>query len=85
MGGVRVSYSSRAVLAANWMAVKMPESVLAFTWPSAAIIGAPPTAKPTRQPVMLKVFERLWNSIATSLAPGTWRMLGAGPSKYISL
>ena len=51
-------------------AVKMPESMLAFTWPSAAIIGAPPIAKPTRQPVMLKVFERLWNSIATLLGPG---------------
>ena len=78
IGGVSVSYSSSAVLAANWMAVKMPESVFAFTWPRAAIIGAPPIAKPTRQPVMLKVFERLWNSIATSLAPGTCRMLGGG-------
>ena len=85
MGGLSVSYSSRAVLAANWMAVKMPESVLAFTCPSAAIIGAPPMAKPTRQPVMLNVFDRLWNSIATSFAPGTWRMLGGGDSKYISL
>ena len=67
------------------MAVKMPESVLALTCPRAAIIGAPPMAKPTRQPVMLKVLLRLWNSIATSLAPGTWRMLGIGCSKYISL
>ena len=48
---------------------------------SAATIEGPPTAKPTRQPVMLKVFERLWNSTATSLAPGTWRMLGGGSSK----
>ena len=67
------------------MAVKMPESMLALTCPKAAIMDAPPIAKPTRQPVMLKVLERLWNSIATSLAPGTWRMLGTGCSKYISL
>ena len=72
-------------MAANWIAVKMPESVLAFTCPRAAISGAPPMAKPTRQPVMLKVFERLWNSIATSFAPGTCRRLGAGRPKVISL
>ena len=47
--------------------------------------GAPPIAKPTRQPVMLKVFDRLWNSIATSLAPGTCNRLGGASSKYISL
>ena len=48
----------------------MPESAFALTCPSAAIMGAPPIAKPTRQPVMLKVLERLWNSIATVLGPG---------------
>ena len=35
-----VSYSSSAVLAACWIAVKIPESVFAFTCASAAIKGA---------------------------------------------
>jgi hypothetical protein len=40
--------------------------VFDLTWPKAPTMAGFPTAKPTRQPVMLKVFERLWNSTETS-------------------
>src|SRR5439155_1142461 len=36
-----------------------------------------PTAQPSRHPVMQKLFDREWNSTATSLAPGVSKMLGA--------
>ena len=44
---------------------------------SAWIISRLPHAKPTRQPAIEWLFESEKNSIATSFAPGTSRMLGA--------
>ena len=38
---------------ANWMALKMPESVFSFTLLIAAMSSGLPTAMPIRQPVML--------------------------------
>ena len=57
-------------MAASWTAVKMPESMLLFTVPSALIASWLPHANATRQPVMLYAFEQLNSSIATSRAPG---------------
>jgi hypothetical protein len=45
--------------------------------PKATEAGLLPTAKPVRQPVMLKGLEKLKNSTPTSLAPGVARKLGA--------
>ena len=68
-------------MAASCTAWNTPESTLVFTLPSPAISSGWPTAKPTRQPVMLKVFESEWNSIATSRPPGSSRMLGGRSPK----
>ena len=66
-----------ASIAASWTAVNTPESMLDFTVPSALIAVALPHANATRQPVMLYALEQLNSSIATSLAPGRSRKLGA--------
>ena len=44
--------------------------------PSAWTISLLPHAKPMRQPAIEWLFESDVNSIATSFAPGTSRMLG---------
>ncbi len=64
-------------MAASWTALKIPESMFVFTLASARTAAAAPTAQPTRQPVMLCVFDSEPTSRATSMAPGTWRTLGA--------
>ena len=64
-------------MAASWMAVKTPESMLDLTVPSALMAVGLPTANATRQPVMLYALEQLKSSMATSLAPGRSRKLGA--------
>src|SRR3989442_8085437 len=40
-----------------------------------------PTAQPSRQPVMQKLFDSEWNSTATSMAPGTSKIDGATRSE----
>ena len=55
----------------------MPESMFVFSFHSAWIISALPTAAPTRQPVMLYVFESENISTPASVAPGACRKLGA--------
>ena len=60
---------------ARWIAMNVPLSTLLLHLESASTKGAPPIAQPTRQPVMLKVFESECISMATSFAPGTSRML----------
>ncbi len=62
----------------------MPESTLDLMIPSPLINAGAPQAQPTRQPVMLKVFEQEWNSIAMSRASGNSRIDSARPSKAIS-
>ena len=66
-----------ASMAASWTAVNTPESMLLFTVPSALIAGALPHANATRQPVMLYALLEEKSSMATSLAPGRCRKLGA--------
>ena len=44
---------------------------------SAVISSGRPTAKPSRQPVIEKLFEHEKNSRAMSRAPGNSKMLGA--------
>jgi len=55
--------------------MKVPLSTLLLHFESASTKGLPPIAHPTRQPVMLKVFDIECISTATSLAPSTCRML----------
>ena len=73
-------------MAASCTGWKTPESTLDFTCARVATSSGQPTAMAIRQPVMLKVFDSEWNSMATSFAPSTWRMLGARyPSKPSSV
>ena len=52
---------------------------------SACTISRLPQAKPTRQPAIEWLLDSEMNSMATSLAPGTSRMLGGWkPSKHTS-
>jgi len=53
----------------------MPESVFAFTC-RRRDQRAPPIAKPTRQPVMLKVSTGLWNSEPPRPWPGDLEQAG---------
>jgi hypothetical protein len=62
-----------------------PVSTNDFTAASVLAISRRATAHPHRQPVMLYVLDREWNSIATSRAPSISKMLGARyPSKVSS-
>ena len=65
--------SSRAVMAAFWMAMNWPESLLSFTSASAWTMRGWPQNQPRRQPIMSKPFDSEWISMPTSLAPGTAR------------
>jgi hypothetical protein len=72
--------STKPWMAAICTAPKQPESRFVLSAERARIAEALPAAQPTRQPVMLKVFEKEPISIATSRAPSISRIEGAGGS-----
>ena len=53
-----------------------PVSTNDLTFASAPAISGRATAHPHSHPVMLYVFEREWNSMATSRAPSISKMIG---------
>ena len=67
---------SKAATPAAWIAMNWPVSTNDLTFSSALATSGRATAQPQRQPVMLYVLDSEWNSIATSRAPSTWKMLG---------
>ncbi len=82
MASVTSSPLVSAAIPAPCTAWNTPLSTFVLTFPMPATSSGFPTANPIRQPVMLYVLDREWNSMHLFFAPGSSRMLiGLFPSK----
>ena len=82
IAGVMAAWSSRAAMAAFWIARNWPLSALSFTVANAFTASGLPQTQLRRQPVILKPLDMLWSSTQQSNAPGMERMLSGLPVKF---